>query len=193
MCSAASKSRCVWVSGQFSQKSRCVPRACSRPQQPNAGEFSDNVAMSTSSYRPWALYLVTFLTALLVATSAVYWMLGLAGVAGQRMQTAPVMVALPAPDAKDLARALGGELASQAKPAETTSNQYQLLGVVAGPVGKGYALLAVGGAPPKAYTVGSDVGEGQVLQSVSARGVKIGSSLQSAATVELSLPKPAGV
>ena len=148
--------------------------------------------MSTPSLRPWALYLVTFLTALLAAASAAYWVLGVAGVAGQPSPRASVLTVPHAPDAKDLARALGGDLALQTKPVETTSTQYQLLGVVAGPVGKGYALLVVGGAPPKAYTVGSAIGEGQVLQSVSARGAKIGSALQGPATVELNLPKLPG-
>ena len=149
--------------------------------------------MSAPSSRPWALYLVTFLAALLAAASAAYWVLGVAGVAGRPSPRASVLTAPTAPDAKDLARALGGDLALQAKPVETTSTQYQLLGVVAGPVGKGYALLVVGSAPPKAYTVGAALGEGQVLQSVSARGAKIGSSLQGVATIELTLPKPAGV
>lgn len=149
--------------------------------------------MFTPFSRPWALYLVTFLTALLAAASAAYWVLGVADVAGQRMPVASVMVAPPAPDAKALGRALGGDLAVQAKPAETINTQYQLLGVLAGPVGKGYALLVVGSAPPKAYAVGAALGDGQVLQSVSARGAKIGSTLQGDAAVELSLPKPPGV
>ena len=148
--------------------------------------------MSTASPRPWALYLVTFVTALLAAASAVYWVLGIAGVAGQRSQAAAVLAGPSAPEAKDLARALGGDVALQAKPVETTSTQYQLLGVVAGPVGKGYALLVVGGAPPKAYTVGTALGDGQVLQSVSARGARIGSTLQGETAVELSLPKLPG-
>lgn len=148
--------------------------------------------MSTAIPRPWALYLTTFLTALLAAASVVYWALGVAGVAGQQTPRASVLVGSAAPDAKDLARALGGDLAVQSKPVETTSTQFQLLGVVAGPVGKGYALLVVGSAPPKAYTVGSALGDGQVLQSVSARGARIGPSLQGDATVELSLPKLPG-
>jgi len=148
--------------------------------------------MSSLYSRPWGLYLVTFLTALLAASSATYWALGTAGLAAQRAPTAPVSVSASAPEVQDLARGLGGDLAPQAKPAETASTQYQLLGVVAGPVGKGYALLSVGGAPPKAYTVGSALAEGQVLQSVTARGAKIGVSLQGEAAIELSLPKPAG-
>jgi general secretion pathway protein C len=136
--------------------------------------------------------LLTFVTALLATASAVYWVLGIAGVAGQRSQAAAVLAGPSAPEVKDLARALGGDVALQAKPVETTSTQYQLLGVVAGPVGKGYALLVVGGAPPKAYTVGTALGDGQVLQSVSARGARIGSTLQGETAVELSLPKLPG-
>ena len=148
--------------------------------------------MATSYPRPWALYLTTFLLALLASASAVYWVFGVVGVAGQRTQGTLVTAAPSAPDVKDLARALGGDLVVQAKPVETTSTQYQLLGVVAGPVGKGYALLVVGSAPPKAYTVGSELGDGQVLQSVSARGARIGRTLQGEAAVELSLPKLPG-
>jgi len=154
--------------------------------------FPHNPTMSHAFPRPWALYLTTFLTALLAAASAAYWILGVAGVSGQRSQAAAVLAGPTASDTKDLARALGGDLALQAKPVETTSTQYQLLGVVAGPVGKGYALLVVGGAPPKAYTVGTALGDGQVLQSVSARGARIGSTLQGETAVELSLPKLPG-
>ena len=188
--------RYFWINAQFSQKSGSVPlcsiTATAIQHHRNAGKFSDNRRMSTHSTRPWALYLVTFLTALLAAFSAVYWVFGVAGVAGQRTQASSAMVAPPVADAKDLARALGGDLAVQAKPVETTSTQYQLLGVVAGPVGKGYALMVVGSAPPKAYTVGSELGDGQVLQSVSARGARIGRTLQGEAAVELSLPKLPG-
>jgi general secretion pathway protein C len=148
--------------------------------------------MSTAPRRPWALYLLTFLTALLAAASAAYWALGLAGVAGQGAPRASVLYNPAAADTKVLARALGGDLAQQVQAVQATSTQYQLLGVVAGPVGKGYALLSVGGAAPKAYTVGAALADGQVLQSVSARGARIGSSLQGETSIELSLPKPAG-
>jgi general secretion pathway protein C len=59
-------------------------------------------------------------------------------------------------------------------------------------MGAGLALLVVGNAPPKAYAVGAALGDGQVLQAVSARGVKIGSTLQGKTTVELALPQPTG-
>jgi len=137
--------------------------------------------MSAFSLRPWALYLSTFLTALLAAASAVYWALGIADVAGQHTPRSSVLVGSVAPDTKYLERALGGDLALQTKPVETTSTQYQLLGVVAGPVGKGIALMANGNAPPKAYRVGSTLEGGQVLQSVSTRGALLG-------TTQLELP-----
>jgi len=138
--------------------------------------------MSSFSPRPLALYLATFLTALLAAASAVYWVLGVADVAGQHTPRASILVGSVAPDTEDLARALGGDIAPQTKPVETTSTQYQLLGVVAGPVGKGIALMAIGNAPPKAYRVGSTLEGGQVLQSVSKRGALLG-------TTQLELPQ----
>jgi len=145
-------------------------------------KFPDNLSMSTAPPRPWALYLVTFFSALLTAASAVFWALGLADVAGQSTPRASVLVGSAAPDAKDLARALGGDLALQTKPVETTSTQYQLLGVVAGPVGKGIALMATGNSAPEAYRVGSTLEGGQVLQSVSKRGALLG-------TTQLELPQ----
>ena len=96
------------------------------------------------------------------------------------------------PDVQTLVRALGGGGVAAAAIAPAPSMQFQLLGVVAGPVGKGLALLVVGNAPPKAYPVGAHLGDGQVLQSVSVRGVKIGNTVQGETTVELILPKPTG-
>jgi general secretion pathway protein C len=159
-------------------------------------KFPDNPRMSTASRSPWALYLLTFFAALLAAASAAYWVLGLVDLADQTQPRASVLQSPAAIGTKDLARALGGDLAQQAQgpegPSASLTTQYQLLGVVAGPVGKGYALLLVDGAPPKAYSVGAVLADGLVLQSVSARGAKIGSSLQGGTSMELSLPKPAG-
>jgi general secretion pathway protein C len=148
--------------------------------------------MPTSHPRPWTLYVLTFSVALLAGASVVYWVLGTMGVANQRVQAASVDTKSDAPDAKDLARALGGPSLAPASAPSAASTQYQLLGVVAGPVGKGYALLVVGSAAPKAYTVGTALAEGLVLQSVSARGAKLGATLLGPTTLELALPKPHG-
>jgi general secretion pathway protein C len=135
---------------------------------------------------------MTFVSALLAGASVVYWVLGATRLQHLPVPVAPVMATPDAPNAKDLARALGGKLTAPVGAPVVPSTPYQLLGVVAGPVGKGYALLVVGSAPAKAYTVGSALGEGMVLQSVSARGAKIGASLQGPSTLELALPKPQG-
>ncbi|MFM6992307.1 MAG: type II secretion system protein N [Rhodoferax sp.] len=135
---------------------------------------------------------MSFLTALLAAASVVYWVLGVMGLPSQHTP-GPLAMAVPdAAPAHDLARALGGNLQTPASAPVVPSTQYQLVGVVAGPVGKGYALLAVGSAAPKAYTVGSALSDGLVLQSVSARGAKIGATVQGPTTLELALPKPHG-
>ena len=155
-------------------------------------EFPHNEPMPAPHSRPWTLYALTFAVALLAGASAVYWVVGTASLSNQGVQSASVSAKADGPDAKDLARALGGKPLAPASAPVAETTQYQLLGVVAGPVGKGYALLAVGSAAPKAYTAGSALGEGLVLQSVSARGAKIGATVQGPATVELALPKPHG-
>jgi general secretion pathway protein C len=148
--------------------------------------------MSAQASRPWALYFTTFLASLLAAGSAVFWVMGILAVSAPEPGEAPQAARLSAPQAHDLARALGGGLQEQAATALNTSTQYQLFGVVAGPLGAGYALVAIDGAPPKAYRVGDALGSGQVLRSVGARGAKLGPGLQGEATLELNLPKPSG-
>lgn len=155
-------------------------------------EFPHNEPMLTPHSRSWGLYALTFSVALLAAASAVYWVLGITGLSNQHVQGAPVHFKVDGSDAKELARALGGNLVAPANAPAVPSAQYQLLGVVAGPLGKGYALLVVGSAAPKVYMAGSALGEGLVLQSVSARGAKIGATPQGPTTLELALPKAPG-
>lgn len=151
-----------------------------------------NETMALHSSRPWGLYLITFLMALVAAVTAVFWALGTLAVSQPRAPMAVLVPGAAPSDPQTLARALGGGVAAVASAAPAVSSQYQLVGVVAGPVGKGYALLVVGNAPPKSFAVGAALGDGRVLQSVSARGATIGNALQSETTAELSLPKPAG-
>jgi len=135
---------------------------------------------------------MTFSVALLAGASAVYWALSTASLASQRVPAASLDPKMEGPDAKDLARTLGGKSNAPESATAVPSTQYQLLGVVAGPVGKGYALLVVGSAAPKAYTVGTALADGLVLQSVSARGAKLGATVQGPTTLELALPQPRG-
>jgi len=159
---------------------------------PSMQRWHDNPTMRIHPSRPWGLYLVTFISAVCAAASAVFWVLGNHRVSDQRAPKIPIVSTSVVPDIQTVARALGGGGVVSAATAPTSSMQFQLLGVVAGPAGKGLALLAVGNAPPRAYAVGAGLGDGQVLQSVSVRGVKIGKTVQGEATLELSLPKPTG-
>ena len=135
---------------------------------------------------------MSFGSALVAGASVVYWVLAVTGLPNQQAPAANAMAAPDAVSAKALARALGGDLQAPASSPALPSTQYQLAGVVAGPVGKGYALLAVGSAPAKAYTVGAALPDGMVLQSVSARGAHIGATVQGPTSLELALPKPHG-
>ena len=94
-------------------------------------------------------------------------------------------------DANRVAQALGAPASAQAPGANaaTAEHQWTLLGVVAGSSGKGSALLAVDGQPPKAYLPGQSVAPGWVLHSVGHRLARLAPEGQTEATVTLDLPK----
>lgn len=68
------------------------------------------------------------------------------------------------------------------------SGRYQLWGVVADASGRGSALIAIDGQPPKAYRVGQALSEGVYLQSLSQHQAKIGASAEGPSLFGLSLP-----
>lgn len=94
-------------------------------------------------------------------------------------------------DANRVAQALGAPASAQTPGANaaTAEHQWTLLGVVAGSSGKGSALLAVDGQPPKAYLPGQSVAPGWVLHSVGHRLARLAPEGQTEATVTLDLPK----
>jgi len=63
-----------------------------------------------------------------------------------------------------------------------------LMGVVAGRSGAGSALIAVEGAAPQPFRVGSRVQPGLWLQSVQARQARLGPEPQGPTTLTLELP-----
>ncbi|MEI7514098.1 MAG: type II secretion system protein N [Betaproteobacteria bacterium] len=130
----------------------------------------------------WRVRWATFFVALLAAASVAFWILGFMGMELRPAPGAPVVSSAPVSDATGLARALGGGMVSAGALVAPSAPSYQLVGVVSGPLGKGVALMAIDNAPPKAYSVGSRVEGGQVLQSVSTRGAVLG-------TTPLELPK----
>ena len=99
-----------------------------------------------------------------------------------------------ASDKASVAQALGAAPSNAMPTANLTSeanssHQWVLLGVVAGKSGRGSALLAVDGLPPKAYLPGQTVAPGWVLHSVGHRMARLSGSLQDTPTVILEMPK----
>ena len=91
-----------------------------------------------------------------------------------------------------VAAALGAPKAAEGQSganAASLDRQWSLLGVVAGASGRGSALLAVDGQPPKAYLPGQTVAPGWVLHSVGHRIARLAPSQQDTPTLTLELPK----
>ena len=142
--------------------------------------------MQWSVLQTWWIRAVTFLVAVLVSGSAVWWGLTLSNSAPWQ----PSVSAAPPVqfDGALLAQALGAGAATALPVPAAAPLAIQLLGVVSGAGGKGHALLAVGDAPPKTYKVGSKLGEGLFLQSVGIRSAQVGSDMKGPARQVLELP-----
>jgi general secretion pathway protein C len=140
---------------------------------------------SSSRRRPALVAGVLWLAA---GLSAGYWVLLALG----RSPVTPLAVAAPSATQVDtvaVARVLGAQpQAGAAVAAVATGTQYSLLGVVAGHASGGAALIAVNGQPPRPYVVGAALEGGLVLQAVSRRGARLGSSMSGPTTHELALP-----
>lgn len=142
--------------------------------------------MQISALQNWWTRAVTFLVAALAGGSAAWWALTLSNATPWQ----PSVSAVPPPqlDTSVLAQALGAGAAPVSAAPAAAPLAIQLLGVVAGAGGKGHALLVVGDAPAKTYKVGSKLGNGLFLQSVSARSAQVGEALKGPARQILELP-----
>ena len=129
--------------------------------------------MQMTSWKPLWPRLATFLVALLLAGSVVFWVL--------RWPTRDAGPALPAALATDevqpasaaaITRLLGAQAAPVAVIASPEAvSRFRLTGIVGMGAGQGSALLSVDSKPARAYAVGSLVEEGWVVQSVGLRSV----------------------
>ena len=138
--------------------------------------------------------LLSFVIWAAVAASAVFWALRLSAAS----PVAPAYTVAVAPAAAprgDLTRVLGAApvrpLAGAAVPvANALSSRFKLLGVAAPRQGGdrvGLALIAVDGKPARSFAVGAAVDGDLMLQSVHARGARLGAR-NAAAQVTLELP-----
>jgi len=137
--------------------------------------------------------LVAFVIWAAVAASAMFWALRL----GASSPTAPVhtvAVGAAAAPRGDLTRLFGAAPVREAGAAVVVesplSSRFRLLGVAAPREGgdrNGLALIAVDGKPARSYAVGAAVDGELVLQSVHARGAKLGAR---GATPQVTLDLP---
>lgn len=147
--------------------------------------------MTTLDRSLWPARLSTFLLAALAAASVVYW--GLRWSEPMSTPRANGDWSNPRPiDTGRVAQLLGASATpvSGGAPAVNAMGQYKLIGVIAEAKGRGFgsALIAIEGAPAKPYKVGDRLSDDLLLQSVSARGAALASSMRAPASVELELP-----
>ena len=143
--------------------------------------------------------LVAFVIWAAVAASAMFWALRLSA-SSPAAPVHTVAVSAAAPPRADLTRLFGaepvvagGEAVAAVSP---LSSRFKLLGVAAPRQGGdriGLALIAVDGKPARSYAVGAAVDGELVLQSVHARGARLGASgAMPQVTLDLpALPLPA--
>jgi len=126
------------------------------------------------------------------AASIVFWGLRLATPAdGTRPPAVSTATALGV-DPAAVGRLLGAQPAAErVAAAPDAASRFVLLGVVADDIGRGAALVAVDGKPPRPYRVGATLAEGYVLQSLDTRAANIGGTRSGPAAFSLKLPVPA--
>lgn len=146
--------------------------------------------MQTDANRLWSTRIVTFAMAALAAASAVYWGLQLGGASGPAAPSTARLEPMAPAAPQAIARALGGGQAPVAavQDAAPTASRYSLVGVVAGRIRAGAALISVDGQEAKPVRVGTLVDNDMVLESVNGRQAVLSSSTGAPVKVTLEMP-----
>ena len=148
--------------------------------------------MQTDAFRLWSTRIVTFGIAALAAASVVLWGFKVWGLSTPGVPSAVLVEPLPSGSAQTIARALGGGLASAPAAVPNSApaaSRYNLIGVVAGRVRAGAALISVDGQEAKPVRVGSLVDNEMVLESVTGRQAILASSTGGLEKLMLEMPK----
>ncbi|MEO8012702.1 general secretion pathway protein C [Polaromonas sp.] len=134
---------------------------------------------------------MTFAISALAAASVVYWGLKVWGLSTPAVPAATLVEPMPAVSSQAIARALGGGMApvATASTAAPAASRYNLIGVVAGRIRAGAALISVDGQDAKPVRVGTLVDNEMVLESVNGRQAVLSSSTGSPAKLTLEMPK----
>ena len=152
------------------------------------------MSLSTPAFAVRA-FLPAWITALLwcaAAASVVFWVLqfpqGRSASAVSVVQTGGAMAVHSQASESAQGSRIWGVKGPRPESAVAASGRYQLWGVVAGASGRGSALIAIDGQPPKAYRVGQALSEGVYLQSLNHRQAQIGPSAEGPSLFALTLP-----
>jgi general secretion pathway protein C len=134
--------------------------------------------------------IATFVVALLLAASVVFWVLRWpVRDAGMALPLPAANQDMPALSASTVTRLLGALPAAADNAAvPDAGSRFALTGVVALGAGRGVALVSIDGKPAKPYRIGSQLEEGWVLQSVAARSVALGAEATGPVRLQLELP-----
>ena len=145
--------------------------------------------MQTDVYRLWTTRIVTFAISALAAASVAYW--SLKGWRPETPSAVPVVAQASPVTPQAMARALGGGLASAApvSGAAPAISRYALVGVVAGRLRAGAALISVDGQEARAVRVGTLVDDGMKLESVTGRRAILASTAGASLKLTLELPR----
>jgi general secretion pathway protein C len=156
----------------------------------NGKAFHHNRAMLIHEPNIWWLRTSTLLLAALAAGSATFWSIRWMTPSPGLPSTEINAGSQPLANPLGIARLLGGgrtELLAGA-PTGGVASQFKLLGVVASPSERGYALIAVGPLPAKPFRVGDAIDETLILQSVAPRSASLATSRDGPVAQILELP-----
>jgi general secretion pathway protein C len=96
---------------------------------------------------------------------------------------------LPAANATVVARLLGqGDAQVEASAPPDAASRFRLTGIIASGSGRGVALVAIDGKPPKPYHQGTQLEEGWMLQSVEPRRIALATDAKAPVGLRLELP-----
>jgi len=140
--------------------------------------------------RLWFTRIVTFVISALAVASVVYW--GLKAWVPPASLVAPAVVRQPASfDSQTIVQALGGGASPAAAivTAPPAASRFGLIGVVAGRLRAGAALISVDRQEPKPVRVGTLVDNEMVLESVSGRRAVLISSTGTSQKLVLEMPE----
>ena len=146
--------------------------------------------MQKDAYRLWITRIVTFAISALAAASVAYWSLKGWGPTAPSTASTVILAQVSPVSSQAIARAMGGGLtaAPVASGAPPAISRYALVGVVAGSLRPGAALISVDGQDAKPVRVGNLVDDNVVLQSVSGRSATLSSAAENSAKFTLELP-----